>query len=135
MDIEKYWKDILKQDAEALKSYFDKEAGIKWHNTNESFNVEEFIKVNCEYPGDWDGEVERIEVIGKLIITVAHVWSKDKSMSFHVTSFIRLKNEKIISMDEYWGDDGLPPEWRRNSRIGRPIRYIESKEHSKEEAK
>lgn len=24
--------------------------------------------------------------------------------------------------DEYWGDDGLPPEWRRNSRIGRPIR-------------
>ena len=99
MNIEKYWNDILMQDAEAIRNYFDKNAYINWHNSNEHFNVDEFIRANCEYPGDWDGEVERIEILGDLVITVAHVWSRDDKMSFHVTSFIKVKEEKIHSID------------------------------------
>ena len=28
---------------------------------------------------------------------------------------------KIVRLDEYWGDDGPAPEWRRALGIGRPI--------------
>ena len=90
--------------------------------TNEHFTVEEFIKANCEYPGEWDGEVERIENAGDLIITATHVYPKDKSISFHVISFIRTKQDKIISIDEYWSDDGDAPQWRQKMHIGSPIR-------------
>lgn len=58
MNIERYWSDTLRQNAEAMRAYFDDNAYIKWHNTNELFNSEEFIRANCEYPGSWDGEIE-----------------------------------------------------------------------------
>lgn len=89
MDIEKYWKYTLEQNAEAMRSYFEKGAVIKWHNSNEYFTVDEF---------------------------------KNSKLSFHVTSFIEINNDKIISIDEYWGDDGAAPEWRLNKHIGKPIK-------------
>ena len=46
-----------------------------------------FLRANCEYPGDWSGEVERIEQTGNIVITVTRVWAKE--MSFHVTSFLK----------------------------------------------
>lgn len=122
MNIEKYWNDIVRQDADAIRNYFDKNAYINWHNSNEHFNVDEFIRANCEYPGDWDGELERIEILEDLIITVARVWKRDDKMSFHVTSFIKVREEKIISIDEYWGDDGNAPQWRLDKHIGKAIK-------------
>lgn len=61
MDVCRFWEDILEQNADAVKDYFHKDAYINWHCTNEHFTVEEFVAVNCEYPGSWDGEVERVE--------------------------------------------------------------------------
>ncbi len=122
MDLYAFWSATLKQDAQAMSTFFDSEAVVKWHNTNELFTVEEFIRANCEYPGSWDGEVERVERIGDLYISVTHVFSADRQLSFHVTSFIKLKKDKVLSIDEYWGDDGLPPQWRLDKKIGRPIR-------------
>lgn len=60
MDIKKFWNAVLHQDANAIRTYFHSNAWINWHNTNEHFTVEEFIQANCEYPGEWDGKVERI---------------------------------------------------------------------------
>ena len=122
MDIYKFWKNVLEQNADAIKDYFDENAYINWHCTNEHFNVNEFIIANCEYPGDWDGEVERIEEINDLFITVTHVHSKDKTLSFHVTSFIKVINGKIVAVDEYWADDGIAPEWRLGKHIGKAIK-------------
>lgn len=122
MDIHKFWKAVLVQDEQEIRKYFHKEAYVNWHCTNEHFNVDEYIVANCEYPGDWDGTVERIEVINDLIITVALVYPKDKSASFHVTSFIKIANDKIISMDEYWADDSGAPQWRLNKHIGTAIK-------------
>lgn len=112
MNIRNYWKYSLEQNAEEMKKYFHDNAYINWHNTNEHFTVTEFIQANCEYPGKWNGEVERIELIDNLIITVVHVYSLEKRLSFHVTSFIKTENDLIISIDEYWGDDGIAPQWR-----------------------
>lgn len=87
MNIYQFWKDVLKQDRQAIREYFQKDAYINWHCTNEHFNVDEFIIANCEYPGDWGGEVERVEHNNDLIITVVHVYPKDKPLLFHVTFF------------------------------------------------
>ena len=124
MDIHKFWKDVLEQNADAIRDYFDENAYVNWHCTNEHFNVNEFIIANCEYPGDWDGEVERIEKINDLFITVTHVYSKDKTLSFHVTSFIQVMNGKIVAIDEYWADDGVAPKWRLDKHIGKAIQSL-----------
>ena len=56
------------------------------------FTVEEYIKANCEYPGDWDGKIERIDKTNNnIIILVCQLFPKYKSVSFHVVSFIRVK--------------------------------------------
>ena len=120
--IKEFWKAIVQQKPDEIRSYFKETAIIRWHNTNEEFTLEEFIKVNCEYPGNWDCKVERIEEIGDLIITVTKVFSTDSYISVHVTSFLRMEDGKIASMDEYWGDDGETPKWRLDMEIEKRIR-------------
>lgn len=122
MNIEEFWKDVLSQDEKKIRTYFNDNALINWHCTNEQFTVDEFIIANCEYPGKWDGEIEQKSIIDDLIITATHVYAKDKSLSFHVTSFIKIKDDKIISIDEYWGDDGVAPKWRLDKHIGKAIK-------------
>lgn len=122
MDINAYWKDALAQDRQAMAGYFRPDAVIRWHCTNEQFTVPEFIRANCEYPGEWDGNIERTERSGDLLVTAVHVFPKDRSASFHVVSFFRLEDGKIAALDEYWGDGGEPPAWRKNLGIGRPFR-------------
>lgn len=118
MDINRFWGAVLKQDAVAIRSYFREDAYVNWHCTNEHFTVEEYIRANCEYPGEWDGKVERVHQRGDLMITATHVYTKDGGLSFHVTSFLSLKDDKIAAMDEYWGDDGEAPKWRQEMHIG-----------------
>ena len=59
-DINAYFASVLRKDAEALRLFFLEDAVIRWHNTNEAFTVDEFIRANCEYPGRWTGEIERV---------------------------------------------------------------------------
>ncbi len=122
MDIQAFWRDILSQNRERLPSYFHRDAVIRWHCSNEQFTVEEYVRANCEYPGRWDGEIERMEETGNLIVLAGRVFPADRAASFHVVSFIRLKDGRISEMDEYWGDDGDAPAWRRDMKIGHPIR-------------
>lgn len=68
-----------------------------------------------------DGEVERVEEIGDLIISVTHVFDVNQTVSFHAISFFQIKNGRILSIDEYWGDDGRAPQWRLDKKIGTPI--------------
>lgn len=121
MDIKQFWSAVLAQDRTAIRKYFHDDAYVNWHCTNEHFTVDEYIEANCDYPGDWDGEMERIACSDNLMITAVRVFPKDKSASFHVVSFIRVENGKIQAMDEYWADDGDAPMWRQRRKIGKPI--------------
>ena len=85
------------------------------------YTVEEYIKANYEYPGDWDGKIERIDKTNNIIILVCQLFPKYKSVSFHVISFIRVEKDLIVEMDEYLADDVLASEWRRKTKIGKPI--------------
>ena len=122
MDIKSFWNDVLSQNASALPSYFLDDAVIRWHCSNEQFSVSEFIKANCDYPGEWDGKIERVDQHENHLVTVVNVFPKDHSASFHVVSFIKLQEGKIVALDEYWADDGEAPKWRKAMQIGRPIR-------------
>ncbi len=66
--------------------------------------------------------IERIEEMGDLLVTVVNVYTEDNSVSFHVTSFIKIANERIVSLDEYWADDGDAPQWRLDKNIGTSIK-------------
>lgn len=122
MNIEQFWEDVLGQNAEALQMYFHEDAFVNWHCTNEHFTAAEFIRANCEYPGDWAGKIEKKLMLNDMIITVTCVRPKDDSASFHAVSFIKIKDDKIILIDEYWGDDGKAPQWRLDKHIGTPIK-------------
>lgn len=122
MNIHKFWEAVLAQNEYEIRKYFDKDAYINWHCTNEHFTLDEYIIANCEYPGEWDGAIERIEEMGDLLVTVVKVYPRDKSVSFHVTSFIKIVNNKIISLDEYWADDSNAPQWRLDKHIGTSIK-------------
>lgn len=122
MDIDRFFKTVLSQNAEELRKYFQKNAVVKWHCTNEIFTLDEYIRANCEYPGNWNGEIERIEKNEDSIILACRIFPTDNIESFHVVSFIRLEDNLITDMDEYWADDRLAPEWRRRMKIGTSIR-------------
>ena len=73
MNIKQFWKAVLAQDEEEIRKYFHKDAYVNWHCTNEHFTVDEYIIANCEYPGEWDGIIERTEIVNELIITVTQI--------------------------------------------------------------
>jgi uncharacterized protein (DUF1015 family) len=120
--MEAFWRDVSEQNGASLRAYFSKDAVIKWHNTNERFTVEEYLIANCEYPGNWFGEIQRIEELNDTIITVVRVHDLQDGISVHATSFIKFEEEKIIEMDEYWSDDGPVPHWRLDKKIGTAIK-------------
>ena len=93
MNVNTFWDDILKQNRDALENYFHPDAVIRWHCSNEQFSVPEFIQANCDYPGEWDGKIERVDQHGNQLVTVVNVFPKDQSDSFHVVSFIELKGD------------------------------------------
>ena len=122
MNYKAFWQDVLSQDREHLPFWFQEDAVIRWHCSNEQFTVAEYVRVNCDYPNDWSGEIERVEEAGNTVVLAGRVYPLDRSMSFHVVSFLRIEGDKIAEMDEYWADDGYAPDWRREMKIGKPIR-------------
>ena len=80
----------------------------------------QYIRANCEYPGEWSGEVQRVEMIDSGIVVVAKISSRE---SVHlVTSFVKLTEGKISRLDEYFSDCGEVPAWRQEMNIGKPIK-------------
>lgn len=115
------WAAIGNQNWSGLASYFTDSAVIRWHNTRELFTASEFVEANSRYPGDWLIEVERLLEMGDAVISVVKASLKGRSVSFHAVSFFTFEGERIAALDEYWGDDGSPPQWRTELRIGKQM--------------
>ena len=122
MNVEQFFFDVVNQNRDALVNYFNDDALIYWHVSNEVFNVNEYIKVNCDYPGEWIGEIETVENTPDGYVLAARVYSPDKSQNYHVVSFVKVKDEKIFRLDEYWSTDEDSPSWRKQMQIGKKIR-------------
>lgn len=121
MNVKEFFNDVISQNRDALKQYFCDDALIYWHVTNEVFNVDEYIKVNCDYPGSWKGNIEIIKETTDGYVFSAIVYDDKGENRNHVTSFITIKNDKIIRLDEYWAEDIDSPNWRKQMHIGRKI--------------
>ena len=119
--IRQFFQDVIKQNEAGLKRWFREDAVIRWYCTNEQFTVSEYIRANCEYPGRWEGNIERMEQKEDTAVTAARVWCTEDGTSFHAVSFYRFDGEKIASLEEYWGDEGPAPGWRLEKKLGRPI--------------
>ena len=110
---------VTTQNAEALTSFFEPDAKIYWHDSNEQFTVPEYIQANCKYPGNWTSEIVRVEKIedGAAIVTKL---VSDESTHL-VTAFAKLAKGKITRLDEYYSDCNEAPAWRKEMKIGKPI--------------
>ncbi|WP_055665333.1 nuclear transport factor 2 family protein [Desnuesiella massiliensis] len=118
-----FWETVDKQEWEKLKYFFEDSATVAWPNTKELFDdINNYIRANSEYPGDWLIKVERIEEVDNKVITVATVSLKDQDTSFYAVSFFEITNGKIKSLTEYWGDNGDAPEWRRKLNLSRTLK-------------
>ena len=103
-DVNTFFNAVIRQDAEQLRAFFAPGAVIHWPNTNEIFSVSDYLRANCEYPNQWDGSIENVQICGDQRILVASVWN-DQGNVFRVVSFATPNNEGIIeSLTEYWGD-------------------------------
>ena len=80
MNIKQFWKAVLAQDEEEIRKYFHKDAYVNWHCTNEHFTVDEYIIANCEYPGEWDGIIERTEMVNELISALTTIAGVEPTM-------------------------------------------------------
>lgn len=95
-----------------LAGHFAPDAVIRWPNTREVFTVEEFVRANSEYPGDWQIAVER--ATEELSVIRASMGEDE----YRAVSLFRFNGDKITELTEYWGDVGDPPAWRREKGIG-----------------
>jgi len=57
-DIHDFFKAVIRQDGDKLRTFFEPDALIFWANTNEQLTVDEYVRANCEYPGEWTGLIE-----------------------------------------------------------------------------
>jgi len=118
--VKQFMADVIKQNAEALPNYFTTDATICWHDSNEQFTVAEYIRANCEYPGEWSGEVQRVDAIDGGLVMVTRIYSDESSHL--VTAFAKMDKGKISRLDEYYSDCGEAPDWRKAMNIGKPIK-------------
>jgi len=116
---EKFIADVVSQNAEALPVHFAPNAVIRWYETNEELTLPEYVRANCEYPGEWRGALERVMESNNEMSLVYRIASE--GMEFLVTAFVKLDNGKIIQLDEYFCVCGTAPQWRQDMKIGKPI--------------
>jgi len=118
-DAEEFVADVVTQNATSLQTHFAPDAIIRWHETNEELTLPEYIRANCEYPGEWRGKLERVVESNNEMSLVYRIESE--GVEFLVAAFAKLANGKITQLDEYFCTCGTAPQWRLDMKIGRPI--------------
>ena len=118
-----FLQDVVSKKAEAIRGYFAKDAVICWHDSNEQFTLDEFIKANCEYPSTWTCEIERIEKYEKGFVIAAQLDHPKDGFYVKYVSFVELDaEEKVKRLDEYFVTIEEIPQWRKDMKVGRPIK-------------
>lgn len=69
------WQAVAAQDEHKLAQFFTVDARIFWPNTGERFDLPGYLRANCDYPGQWSGQVEKVAEDGSY--SVARVWSPE----------------------------------------------------------
>jgi len=118
-----FLQDVVSKKADAIKGYFANGAIICWHDSNEQFTLDEFIRANCEYPSTWNCEIERIEKFAKGFVIAAQLDHPEDGFYIKYVSFVELDgDEKVERLDEYFVTIEEIPQWRKDMKVGKPIK-------------
>lgn len=79
------WQAVAAQDEHKLARFFTVDAQIFWPNTGERFDLSGHLRANCDYPGRWGGQVEKIA--GDSSYSVARAWSPEVVTARAVTFY------------------------------------------------
>ncbi len=118
MDIKAFISAVVNKNENEMRNFLADELIVRWHNTNEEFTLEEYLQVNCSYPGNWLGKVDTIIPTSEGCVAIVKISSEDEKVKVHQISVIKIKDEQIIKLDEYYSEDGLVPQWRLDLNIG-----------------
>ena len=122
-DPKKFLEAVVSKNEKAIRPYFADDAIICWHDSNEQLTLEEFIRANCEYPSDWTCEVERIEKIEKGFALTAQLDHAAEGFYVKYVGFIELNESRLVEkLDEWFVAIEEIPQWRKDMKIGRPIK-------------
>lgn len=111
------WERISQARFDELPVLFNDDAEISLPNTRETFeSLSRFIAFIKAYPGSWQAEVIRVCPCGASAVSITKVSSRGKALSFYVTSYYEFRNGKVQNMEEYWGENGSPPDWRKDGK-------------------
>jgi hypothetical protein len=118
--IKRFWQLIDVAEFEEAGELISPNAVIRLWNTREQFSKDKYIEGNRIYPGRWRIRIDRLECFNNLVVSVVHVAGDD--ISFYATSFFSLEEGQIIRIDEYWGENSEPPEWRVKASLSETFR-------------
>ena len=108
-----YWEDVANKKGNTLPNYFNSEANIYLHDTNELLTVDDWSDYIGSYKGDWHTTIDRVERLeNDQVMTIT--FHRSKSWIGFITSFFTFKDDKITELHEYYApcDDNIVPQWR-----------------------
>ncbi|HPE70266.1 MAG TPA: nuclear transport factor 2 family protein [Thermotogota bacterium] len=114
--VEAFWKAFDSQDWEGAKTLLSEDFRAVWPCSSETFDREGFIRVNETYPGNWRTLLQRYEDSTEGGVSVVHIFQQGEP-GLYATSFYRFSGGKITRIEEYFSEEGEPPEWRKELRV------------------
>ncbi len=113
-----FWECINNAEFDNLNELMSDEACIYLPNTREVFKGKDrYINFNKRYPDRWYVDLENMFVCEDTVISCAKIFNENKTISLYVNSFFNIKDELIVEITEYWGENGQPPQWRINENL------------------
>lgn len=80
--------------------------------SGEQFTREDYVRLNCEYPGEWHISIQNVLYAGDWIITEVDVSIEAKID--RAVSFFHIESSLIVELREYWPDPFPIPAWRQS---------------------
>lgn len=116
--VKRFWNLMSDGMFDEVGELMTEDAEVRLPNTREIFiGRDKYINFNKMYPGRWIITLDRIFSKDDIVVSAVMVEAEDRSISFYATSFFTIKDNLIIEIVEYWGDNGEPPKWRIEEKL------------------
>ncbi len=101
------WARIDAQDWDGMAGLLDPHLRARYVHTGETFDPGELVRLNREYPGRWHATVEDIVGTGQRAVSRTRV--SNGQQTYHVASFVTVRDGMIADLVEVWADSGASP--------------------------
>jgi len=104
------WNSIQARNWDTVRSLLHDKFILELPQSGEQFDIEGYLTMNQEYPGDWSIQVLRVSLIDASVVSEIRVLLDDHTD--WAVSFINFQEEKIFNIREYWAEAFPVPNWR-----------------------